>query len=129
MLRNWAKVYIWRLLIISFMESSIPISSTFTVFHLVRQLLQSLFVDQYIVWVESLISEMYRSLLIIDLYLRSFSFAIYEEFDQYCFYLSRPCQYPFLFVRKSFKNSLQIMSLISDHLILYLWVVLILKIF
>ena len=94
MLRNWGQVFIWGILVLSCMESSILMFQHFfsLFFYLVCKLFKSLFkshfVGQKIVWVEPLISEMFRSLNM-NLYLRAFSIAIYQKFDLYYLCLFR----------------------------------------
>ena len=51
MLGNWSKVYIWGILLLSLMESSIPTFQYFflAIFHLVCKLLKSLFKSFFLV--------------------------------------------------------------------------------
>ena len=103
MLGSWDKIYIWGHLLLSFMESSVPtlwyVFSFWYFFHFVHQFLLA----RFLVWVESLISEMSRSLST-NLYLRPISIAIYGKFNSYCLH-------PDFFL-----SGLQVIPLISDHL-------------
>ena len=92
--RNWGKVYIWWILVLSFMESSIPtFQYFFQLFFIWSVNCSSHFLVPFCwsvncIWVEPLISEMSKSLNM-DLYLRAFSIAIYRKFNLYYLRLFR----------------------------------------
>ena len=89
MLRDWGKVYIWVILVLSFMESSIPtLQYLFKLFFIWSVNCSSHFFSPFLLvsklyelslWVIELISEM-SSNVSINLYSRPFSIAIYGKF-------------------------------------------------
>ena len=89
MLRDWGKVYIWAILVLSFMESSIPtFQYLFKLFFIWSVNWSSHFFSPFLLvsklyelslWVIELISEM-SSNVSVNLYSRPFSIAIYGKF-------------------------------------------------